>query len=106
MKNFLHLAIALMSVVMPALAVTFICNGCRIKGSDVEEAVNRRTGQGYLLQATLGGDSTSTYDYIDITRKGKATDSTSGYRCYIGTNLPSPDVRVWVGNKWAPCSRE
>ncbi|CCU74490.1 CSEP0285 putative effector protein [Blumeria hordei DH14] len=70
MKNFLHLAIALMSVVMPALAVKFNCSGFMIDKAVVEGEMNKRIRQGNLSRSTLGGESTTFYNYFDITTSG------------------------------------
>ncbi|SZE99267.1 unnamed protein product [Blumeria hordei] len=106
MKNFLHLAIALMSVVMPALAVTFNCSGYKIDESVVAREMKKRIRQNDLSQSTLGSHSTTFYKYFDITTSGLTSSSSTGFRCYTNTGTNSPDVREWDGVSWTPCSQE
>ncbi|CCU74492.1 unnamed protein product [Blumeria hordei] len=107
MKKFLlHLAIALMSVVTPAVAVMYDCSGDLIDGSIVE-AEEKRVARGSTSKVCLiNPDSTQTFQYFDIKTSGYHSNEYTGFRCFMGTGMTKPDVRKKQGDTWWPCDRQ
>ncbi|CAD6504511.1 BgTH12-00021 [Blumeria graminis f. sp. triticale] len=99
-----HLAIALLSIVAPALAVIFDCSGVIING-DVVRRVQATGNRASISKSSfIHGDSTRTYEYFDIHPNGQYSRDYTGFACFSDTSLPKPDVREHREDAWWPCS--
>ncbi|EPQ64157.1 putative secreted effector protein [Blumeria graminis f. sp. tritici 96224] len=70
-----HLAIALLGVVTPALAVMYDCSGVLIDGSDVAAQMEIWTRQFKSFTSTLEDGTNKSYKYFKISPRRHFTES-------------------------------
>ncbi|CAD6504498.1 BgTH12-00008 [Blumeria graminis f. sp. triticale] len=101
-----HLAIALLRVFTPALALTFDCSGVKIHESEVTRQKQEWDRNPNPPRDTLSDGTSNRYSYFEISTSLPFYQIGTYYRCYIDTGMPQPDVREWDGSTWKPCTRE
>ncbi|CAD6504512.1 BgTH12-00022 [Blumeria graminis f. sp. triticale] len=100
-----HLAIALLSVVAPALAVMYDCFGTIIDGDVVKRAEASHEYASTSKVALIKEDSKIPYTYFDIHTTGQYSERYTGFACFVDTAMTKPDVRKHHEETWWPCNR-